>query len=119
MKKFLLLLLKIYQKFFTIIGYGSCRYYPTCSEYAKWQIENNNILQAFFNSGKRILKCNQLFKGGIDYPLIKKSFKYRYKRIDVKYWYIPQKRDKKNSFFKNRENGYFYVIKNFKEKYDR
>ncbi|MFA7500284.1 MAG: membrane protein insertion efficiency factor YidD, partial [Sulfurimonas sp.] len=34
-KKFLLKLLWLYQKFFTLLGYGSCRYYPTCSEYAK------------------------------------------------------------------------------------
>ena len=62
-RKFLLGLLNVYQKFFTLIGYGSCRYYPSCSEYAKWQFEKNSIWKAFFFTFVRILRCNQLFKG--------------------------------------------------------
>jgi len=102
-KRFFLLLLKIYQKFFTLIGYGSCRFYPTCSEYAKWQVENNNIFKAIYFSIIRILRCNQFFAGGIDYPIIKKSMKATNRKIKVKYWYIPRG--------KNR----FIIIKNFKE----
>ena len=102
-KKALLFFLKIYQKFFTLIGYGSCRFYPTCSEYAKWQIENNNIFFAIFWTILRVLRCNQLFVGGIDYPIIRKKFSLTKKKIVIKYWYVPKE--------KNR----FYVIKSFKE----
>ncbi len=73
-KKILLLILKFYQKFLTILSFGSCRYHPTCSEYAKWQFETNNILFAFYHSFIRILKCNQLFEGGFDYPKVKHNF---------------------------------------------
>jgi len=54
-KRILLKFLDIYQKFFTLLGYGSCRYYPTCSEYAKMEFENDSIHRAFFYTAKRIL----------------------------------------------------------------
>jgi putative membrane protein insertion efficiency factor len=75
---------------------ANCRYYPTCSEYAKWQFElNSRVDKALFKTFLRILRCNQLFIGGIDYPIIE------YKRenllqlsnpsqIVVKYWLIPK-----------------------------
>ena len=102
-KKALLLFLKIYQKFFTLIGYGSCRFYPTCSEYAKWQVENNNIFKALFFTTLRILRCNQLFDGGIDYPIVKKNLTFKNKKIVIKYWFVP------------RDKNRYYIIKNFKE----
>jgi len=96
--------LKFYQKYLTLLGFGSCRYYPTCSEYAKWQIQTNpSIIKALFSSLLRILRCNQLFDGGIDYPKISsKNFTViqNYGRIPtIKFWYIPE------------SNGY-KVIKN-------
>ena len=50
---------------------ASCRYYPTCSEYAKWQFEFNRPDLAFAATALRILRCNQLFAGGIDYPRVR------------------------------------------------
>lgn len=87
--------LRFYQNYLTLLGFGSCRYYPTCSEYAKWQIETNpNIIKALFSSILRILRCNQLFDGGIDYPKIScKHFITTYiqgKLPNIKYWYIPE-----------------------------
>ncbi len=109
MRHILKSIIMFYQRYVTIIfGYGSCRYYPTCSEYAKWQIENNQIYKAIFFSFLRILRCNQLFKGGIEYPTIKKEFNFSLiqKRkcgvFKVKYWYIRKK------------DNIFYVIKEFK-----
>lgn len=99
----LLKLLSLYQRFFTLIGYGSCRYYPTCSEYARWQFENNAILPAFYHSFVRILRCNQLFPGGIDYPVVSRP-KLKPSRADmesIKYWYVPKPNDR------------FFLIKNF------
>ncbi len=49
---------------------GACRYYPTCSEYAKWQFTFNTPHRALAASTLRILRCNQLFPGGIDYPVV-------------------------------------------------
>ncbi len=49
---------------------GTCRYYPTCSEYAKWEFEFDSPPRALATSTLRILRCNQLFPGGIDYPVV-------------------------------------------------
>jgi len=89
--------LKFYQKYLTLLGFGSCRYYPTCSEYAKWQIETNpNLFKALFSSLVRILRCNQLFDGGIDYPRISCNHIAPAppdgKRRNVKYWFVPESR---------------------------
>ncbi len=109
MKKITLYLLSFYQRFLTVIfGYGSCRYYPTCSEYAKWQVENNNFLKAIFFSTLRVLRCNQLFIGGIEYPEIKRDFNFPIlrprsdKKVVIKYWFV------------NKKDNIFYVIKDFK-----
>lgn len=108
-KKAALKLLDFYQQFLTVLGFGSCRYYPTCSEYAKWQFEKNNIFKAFFFSALRILRCNQLFQGGIDYPIIKKKrnsdiFAFCNENKNsfiVKFWLVPKNKD------------HYYVIKSF------
>jgi len=111
MKKIILIFLNIYQKFFTLIGYGSCRYYPTCSEYAKWQFEENTISKAFYYTTKRILSCNQLFEGGIDYPIVKKNLNCN--RV------CTCNKDKKLFFVKfyliEKDDNNYYLIKSFKK----
>jgi len=105
-RNFFLKLLWIYQKFFTLIGFGSCRYYPSCSEYAKIHFENNSLSSAFYHTLTRILRCNQLFDGGIEYPLLYKLYcKPSKLEVDsIKYWLVPNKK------------GQFYIIKNFSYK---
>ena len=103
MRKVLLKLLWLYQKVFTLLGFGSCRYYPTCSEYARLNFENNSISSAFYYTFTRILRCNQLFDGGIEHPLLNR-LRCRPTELrveDIKYWLVP---DKKN---------HHYIIKNF------
>ena len=93
---------------------ANCRYYPTCSEYAKWQFEFNKPHKAFLATSTRILRCNQLFRGGIDYPIVEYNpkkyshiltFNTEYGKIKIVYWFIPKdmKQDNKN----------YYVIKDF------
>ena len=105
-KIFLLKLMWLYQKFFTLIGFGSCRYYPSCSEFARLNFQNNSLSSAFYHSFTRILRCNQLFEGGIEYPLLDKlSCKPKKLGIDsIKYWLVPNKKDR------------YYIIKNFSYK---
>jgi len=93
---------------------ASCRYYPTCSEYAKWQFEFNVPHKALTASSLRILRCNQLFKGGIDYPLVEMhlqkpscllTFNAEYGKIDILYWFVPKSIEPKNT--------HYYVVKDF------
>lgn len=71
-KRICLNLIYFYQRFLSPLKVSSCRYYPTCSEYAFWQFQKNNIFIAFCFTFLRILKCNPFFEGGFDYPKISK-----------------------------------------------
>jgi len=77
---------------------ANCRYYPTCSEYAKWQFEFNAPHKALLASSLRILRCNQLFDGGIDYPVVTYvppklmsllDFNRHCGKIKIIYWFVP------------------------------
>jgi len=87
--------IKFYQYFISPMFGSKCRFYPTCSEYALWEMECDNFFSAIIKSVLRILRCNQLFKGGIDYPVIKKNIKPVYgMRKKIKFWLIPLKKNK-------------------------
>ncbi len=46
-------------------GFG-CRFYPSCSEYGHTAIEKYGLAKGGFKSVGRVLRCNPLFRGGID-----------------------------------------------------
>jgi len=93
LKKLAIRFIKLYKYFSPLFG-NKCRYYPTCSTYAIWEFENDNFFKALFKVTVRILKCNQLFKGGIDYPVVTKKIEPVYKQKKVSYWYVPIKKNK-------------------------
>lgn len=65
MKKVLLKLIYLYQ-LMPISSHSKCKYYPTCSNYAKEAIEVYGSLKGSYLATKRILKCNPFSKGGVD-----------------------------------------------------
>ncbi|MBR5152634.1 MAG: membrane protein insertion efficiency factor YidD [Clostridia bacterium] len=68
MKNLLIRLIQGYQKRISPLKKPCCRFYPTCSEYAILAIRKYG---AFRGTGKavwRILRCNPLHPGGIDFP---------------------------------------------------
>ena len=44
----------------------TCRYLPTCSEYAIEAIETRGVIVGGWKALVRILRCNPLFRGGYD-----------------------------------------------------
>lgn len=60
-----------YQYFLSPLKPRCCRFYPSCSEYAKWQFQKKNFFIAFMASFWRILRCNPYSQGGFDYPKIR------------------------------------------------
>jgi hypothetical protein len=69
MKRVILYILELYKNFispiFKTMGV-ECKYYPTCSEYAKLAIEKYGCIRGIYLSIKRIIKCNPFSKGGYD-----------------------------------------------------
>ncbi|MEF3191610.1 MAG: membrane protein insertion efficiency factor YidD [Campylobacterales bacterium] len=92
-RRLLLGFLKFYQRYLTVVSYGSCRYYPTCSEYARWQIAQGTMPQALWDTLLRVLRCNPLFAGGIDYPNVNcprpRPLSNAARHGAIVWWYIP------------------------------
>ncbi len=65
MKYFFIGLIKLYQK---IPGpwHNSCRFQPTCSNYAIEAFETHGTLKGLLLTIKRLLRCNPFCKGGYD-----------------------------------------------------
>ncbi len=68
MRKTFILAIKGYQKFISPVLPHSCRYYPSCSSYAILAVEKYGIIKGSLKAAWRILRCNPLSKGGVDYP---------------------------------------------------
>ncbi len=65
-KKIFILPIRFYQKFISPLLGARCRFYPTCSEYMIQAIQIHGIIKGLILGCARILRCNPLFKGGID-----------------------------------------------------
>lgn len=74
MKKILISIIKLYQK---IPGkwHNSCRFVPTCSNYAIEAINTYGCIKGLFLSFKRILRCNPWGGSGYDPVPLKKEKK--------------------------------------------
>ncbi|MFL2599485.1 MAG: membrane protein insertion efficiency factor YidD [Flavobacteriaceae bacterium] len=70
MKKFFsvpfIILIKIYQKIVSPALPASCRYNPTCSNYAIQSLKKHNFIKAIYLIFTRILRCHPWSKGGFD-----------------------------------------------------
>jgi putative membrane protein insertion efficiency factor len=64
--KFLVLLVRIYQLFISPLTGPSCRFYPTCSEYAIVAVQRYGPFKGAFMGIRRILRCNPWNPGGYD-----------------------------------------------------
>ena len=60
--KFVIKLIEKYQQNKALIGTGHCRFYPTCSNYAKEAYQKFNFFYATLLTSIRLLRCNPLAK---------------------------------------------------------
>ena len=74
MKKILILLIKLYQKFISPMFPAKCRFYPTCSQYTLEAVKEHGAIKGTYLGIKRILKCHPFHEGGYD-PVPKRENK--------------------------------------------
>jgi len=61
-----LALIRLYQYFLSPLLGPTCRFYPSCSEYACQAIRRYGPLRGGMLAGKRILRCHPFHPGGVD-----------------------------------------------------
>lgn len=66
-KKFFIYLIQFYRKYISgCKAYPTCKYVPTCSQYAIEALEKNGLILGLLLSAWRIIRCNPFSKGGYD-----------------------------------------------------
>ncbi|WP_067622071.1 membrane protein insertion efficiency factor YidD [Alicyclobacillus acidiphilus] len=66
MRVIAILLIRVYQTFISPLSGPSCRFTPTCSEYAVQAIDRFGVVRGGWLASKRLLKCGPWHPGGID-----------------------------------------------------
>lgn len=86
MKKILISFIKLYQR---IPGnfHSSCRFVPSCSNYAIEAINTYGSIKGSYLALKRVLRCNPWSKSGYDpVPLKKENWNEKNKNIKFSYY---------------------------------
>ena len=66
MKTLCILFIRFYQLFISPLFPPTCRFYPTCSQYAIEAIQKKGVLRGIWLAIKRIAKCHPFHPGGYD-----------------------------------------------------
>jgi hypothetical protein len=66
MKRILITIIKGYKYFITPILPGSCRFFPSCSEYSMDALNRYGALKGSYLSFRRIIRCHPFNPGGFD-----------------------------------------------------
>ncbi|UXR79078.1 MULTISPECIES: membrane protein insertion efficiency factor YidD [unclassified Staphylococcus] len=73
MKKIFVKCIRFYQRFISPLTPPSCRFYPTCSNYAIEAIQVHGAIKGSWLAINRILRCHPFHKGGFDPVPLKKE----------------------------------------------
>jgi putative membrane protein insertion efficiency factor len=65
-KKIIIFIITLYQKYISPIKPATCRFYPTCSEYAIQALTEFGLIEGVWLSVKRISRCHPFNPGGYD-----------------------------------------------------
>jgi hypothetical protein len=66
LRRSLLLIIKAYQITISPVLGPTCRFHPTCSNYAIEALKTKPLFEALYLIPARIFRCNPLFDGGED-----------------------------------------------------
>jgi putative membrane protein insertion efficiency factor len=66
MRAILIALIRVYQWFISPLLGNHCRFYPSCSQYAREAIEQYGVLHGGWLAIRRLLRCHPWHPGGVD-----------------------------------------------------
>lgn len=67
MKHAAVVLVRVYQVLLSPLSSGSCKYHPSCSQYAIDALREYGLLRGSVLAGWRLLRCHPWSAGGVDY----------------------------------------------------
>ncbi|MGY4644405.1 membrane protein insertion efficiency factor YidD [Cellulomonas sp. URHB0016] len=79
----LLLLLRGYQRFISPMTPPTCRFYPSCSQYAVVAVTRHGVLYGSWLAARRLLRCHPWNPGGVDDVPPARPHHHSYGRVDV------------------------------------
>jgi uncharacterized protein len=62
----LLLLLRVYQSFFSALMPSACKFYPSCSHYAADAVTIHGARRGAWLAFRRVMRCHPFTRGGVD-----------------------------------------------------
>ncbi|NMQ18742.1 membrane protein insertion efficiency factor YidD [Candidatus Competibacter phosphatis] len=66
MRTILIVLIRGYQLLLSPLLGNHCRFYPSCSQYAREAIERHGALRGGWLAIRRVLRCHPWHPGGVD-----------------------------------------------------
>ena len=66
MRKLIVAILRFYKLIVSPALPSACRYYPSCSEYARQAVEKHGVARGLWMGLKRLLRCHPFHAGGLD-----------------------------------------------------
>ena len=66
MRRFFIFLIDCYKLLLSPFVGQHCRFYPTCSSYAREAIENHGAIKGSYLAARRLCRCHPWHEGGVD-----------------------------------------------------
>ncbi|MER2558014.1 MAG: membrane protein insertion efficiency factor YidD [Candidatus Competibacter denitrificans] len=66
MRSLLIALIRVYQIVLSPLLGNHCRFYPSCSQYAREAIESHGVARGVGLAIRRVLRCHPWHPGGVD-----------------------------------------------------
>jgi len=66
MRAILIALIRVYQLFVSPLLGNHCRFYPSCSQYAREAVEQYGVLRGSWLAIQRLSRCHPWHPGGVD-----------------------------------------------------
>ncbi len=66
MRAVLIAFIRVYQLFFSPLLGNHCRFYPSCSQYAREAVERYGVIRGVWLAIRRVLRCHPWHPGGFD-----------------------------------------------------
>ena len=66
MRELVIGLLRLYKALISPLLPSACRFYPTCSDYAREAVEKHGVPRGVWLGLKRLCRCHPFHQGGFD-----------------------------------------------------